>query len=487
MPRLLCASAKSGFNSQRPAERGRRFVQLSLLLQNVAQVAVGSGEVRRQFERPAEEHGRFVRFSLVLQGVAQVVVGLGVIGLELQGPAVSGQGLLQPSLLLENVAQIVVGLRAIRIELQRLPVAGQRFVRQPLVLQRDAQVVVGLDIIRPELQGPAKGGHGFGQLSLLLQDDAQVAVGLRRPDPVAGPGGNRPRLGPVSLGSSRQCPGCCGPRCNPASVGAPGGSRPRPRRASLVPRGHWPGCCGPGRDPNRVPGCGGSRPGLPPLSPGPSTHCPECNALRQSRAGVPGPGGSRRWPGESCPGAVGLPQIAVQSGHRAIDLDRPFQILDGRLVAARLVSQQAQQVRRVDVFGFAVQNPAIEILCRREATRSVMLDGQGQGLGNPVGVRRRSPWSGWRRKRGLDEGKRQLRRGAGPRCGRVCPCFTATARFSQGLFCRRNPWQKGRDNAAGIRTRPVKMHSFAPPKPSACRRAGVPDFCRRTAGPCILY
>ena len=45
------------------------------------------------------------------------------------------------------------------------------------------------------------------------------------------------------LSPPRRCPGCRGPRQNPASVPVPGGSRRPPRPASPGPSRHYPGCC----------------------------------------------------------------------------------------------------------------------------------------------------------------------------------------------------------------------------------------------------
>ena len=86
MPRLLCASAKSGFSSRARRMAGDRVVQLPLVLERVAQVVVCLGIVRLQLQCPAVAGDGFVQFPLVLQGVAQVVVRLGIVRASVPGP-----------------------------------------------------------------------------------------------------------------------------------------------------------------------------------------------------------------------------------------------------------------------------------------------------------------------------------------------------------------------------------------------------------------
>ena len=97
-----CAARRCGRRLPRP--------EIAHLLQDAAQVAVGLGKVRLQFQCPAVAGERFVRLALVLQRIAQVAVGLGIVRLQLQCPAVAGDRFVQLPLFLQRIAQVAVGL-----------------------------------------------------------------------------------------------------------------------------------------------------------------------------------------------------------------------------------------------------------------------------------------------------------------------------------------------------------------------------------------
>ena len=61
-----------GLEFQRPAVAGDRLVQLPLVLQRIAQVAVCLGKVRLQLQRPAVAGDRFVELPLVLQALPRL-------------------------------------------------------------------------------------------------------------------------------------------------------------------------------------------------------------------------------------------------------------------------------------------------------------------------------------------------------------------------------------------------------------------------------
>ena len=73
----------------------------------MAQVVVGLGMVRLQFQCPAVAGDRFVQLSLVPQGDAQVVVGLGIVRLQFQCPAVAGDRFVQLPLACNAMPRLV--------------------------------------------------------------------------------------------------------------------------------------------------------------------------------------------------------------------------------------------------------------------------------------------------------------------------------------------------------------------------------------------
>ena len=168
------------------------------------------GKVRLQFQCPAVAGDRFVQLSLVLQGVAQVVVGLGIVRLQFQCPAAAGDRFVQLPCSLSATPRLLWASAKSGFQFQCPAVAGDRFVQFPLVPSThrpgccvprhspasvpvpggsrrslrpaspgpssSAQVVVCLGIVRLQFQCPAVAGDCLIQLSLLLQHKPQVVV-----------------------------------------------------------------------------------------------------------------------------------------------------------------------------------------------------------------------------------------------------------------------------------------------------------------------
>ena len=80
-----------------------------------------------------------VQLPLVLQGVAEVVVGLGEFRVEFDGLAVAGDGLVQLALVVQGVAEVVVRVQGFRIEFDGATVAGDGLVQLSSILPRLCQ------------------------------------------------------------------------------------------------------------------------------------------------------------------------------------------------------------------------------------------------------------------------------------------------------------------------------------------------------------
>ena len=198
---VVMRGGEAGIVPQGGAEAVFRALKIAHLLQSVAQVVVGLGMVRLQFQCPAIAGDRFVQLPLFFQarcpgccaprhspasvpvpggsrrplrpvspGPSRQCPGcvrLGVVRLQFQCPAVAGDRFVQFPLVLQGIAQVVVGLGEVRLQFQCPAAAGDRFVQLPLVLQGIAQVVVGLGKVRLQFQCPAAAGDRFVQLPLV--------------------------------------------------------------------------------------------------------------------------------------------------------------------------------------------------------------------------------------------------------------------------------------------------------------------------------
>ena len=91
-----------------PAVAGDCFVQLPLVLQSIAQVAVRSGVVGFEAQGRLIMRHRFNQLTIFLKGNAQVAVRIGEVGLEAQGRLILGYCVCQLSLSLQSIAQVVM-------------------------------------------------------------------------------------------------------------------------------------------------------------------------------------------------------------------------------------------------------------------------------------------------------------------------------------------------------------------------------------------
>ena len=164
---------EAGIVPQRGAEGVFRALKIAYLLQGAAQVAVGLGKVRLQFQCPAVAGDRFVQLPLVLQDNAQVAVCLGKVRLQFQCPAVAGDRFVQLPLVL---ARQCPGCCAPRQSPASVPVPGGS--RRPL---------------RPAFPG------SFKALPRLMCASAKSGFSSM-------PGGSRRPLRPAFPGPSRQLP-----------------------------------------------------------------------------------------------------------------------------------------------------------------------------------------------------------------------------------------------------------------------------------------
>ena len=76
MPRLLCASAKSGLRAIARSKRATAWSSLPCSAKDVAQIVVRLGKIRPESDRLLEAGRCLVELALVLENVAQVVVRL---------------------------------------------------------------------------------------------------------------------------------------------------------------------------------------------------------------------------------------------------------------------------------------------------------------------------------------------------------------------------------------------------------------------------
>ena len=113
---------------------------LSLLIENHAEIMVRAGISRIDFQGPLKLYARFCEFSLLRQRAGQVVVEHGVVWLKLRGLAVMCDRLVQLPLLPQGSPQVVMGLGQRGPELNRPAKTGCR--RIPMTLRR----IVGCSI-----------------------------------------------------------------------------------------------------------------------------------------------------------------------------------------------------------------------------------------------------------------------------------------------------------------------------------------------------
>ena len=162
---------------------GYGLVELALLTKDMAQVAVGLGEVRIGLESVAKTLGRIFEFALFFEDAAQVIVGLGELRPQAQGLAIALGRIVQLFLLQIDSAQVVVGLGVLGPQAQALFQGRDGFVELLLFAKSVAEVVVGLGVIGIELQRLAQAGDRFVQPALLSEDTAKVVVGFGKVGP----------------------------------------------------------------------------------------------------------------------------------------------------------------------------------------------------------------------------------------------------------------------------------------------------------------
>ena len=107
-PRLLWASAKSGFSSSARRQQATASSSFPWSFNTRPRLYAGLGIVRLQFQCPAVAGERFVQLPLVLRRIAQVVVRLGIVRLQFQCPAVAGDRFVQTSPGPGRIAQVVM-------------------------------------------------------------------------------------------------------------------------------------------------------------------------------------------------------------------------------------------------------------------------------------------------------------------------------------------------------------------------------------------
>ena len=106
-----------------------RLVQLPLVKQHAAEIGVGCGTFRVEFDGLTVAGDGLVELPLVVQGDAEVVVERSALRVEFDGLTVAGDGLVQlPLSLYRRIAEVVVGLRAVSGRV-RWPCGSRRWPR----------------------------------------------------------------------------------------------------------------------------------------------------------------------------------------------------------------------------------------------------------------------------------------------------------------------------------------------------------------------
>src|SRR5262249_14372227 len=81
-------------------------VEIPLLLVSDAQVVVGFGKIRLQFQGAAVAGDGVIQVSLISEGVSEVVIRLDTVWLQREGALAGGQGIFEPPQIFESGAQV---------------------------------------------------------------------------------------------------------------------------------------------------------------------------------------------------------------------------------------------------------------------------------------------------------------------------------------------------------------------------------------------
>ncbi len=144
------------------------------------EVDIGVGEARLEFDRPQRRSLRAIIFALVEQQVREVAVHLGVVRRERKRlrPALFGVGRAPEAL--QRIAEVVQRLRVVRFEFERPLEAEPALVELQRLLQNDAEIVPCRREARRSRDRPPPGVFGFGEQALLAAHLGQVAEVDRR-------------------------------------------------------------------------------------------------------------------------------------------------------------------------------------------------------------------------------------------------------------------------------------------------------------------
>ncbi len=86
--------------------------------------------------------------------------------------------------------------------------------------------------------------------------------------------------------------------------------------------------------------------------------------------------------GNPVQGAMRFPQVVMEEGHAALQGDRPLNVLDGKVVLARLESDQPQKMNGVGMIRLHLQDLPIDLLGRLQPAALMVPDRNRQCLGN---------------------------------------------------------------------------------------------------------
>ena len=117
---------KDRHKGKRPAETGFRFLELTLIPQQGAQIVMCPGAVWLQRQCAANAGFPFLKRFLSTKGRAQIVEGLGIVRLQDKRLAITRHGLVQPAPFKQYNAEIIVCVGEAGLKAQCLAIAGLR-------------------------------------------------------------------------------------------------------------------------------------------------------------------------------------------------------------------------------------------------------------------------------------------------------------------------------------------------------------------------
>ena len=171
-PRLFCASAEAGFQSNRRLEVLDRAVGVTRLLQRDAEVQVHERQCRSVARRGAQLLDRVRETAFSLQCQPQVVTGLGMRGAKPHRRLERGEGAVEIVGPPSRRAEVILRVEQVRLELNRALECGQRVSGQAEATEDEAEAIVGRGQCGILADGILVGRARRGQIVLALRGES---------------------------------------------------------------------------------------------------------------------------------------------------------------------------------------------------------------------------------------------------------------------------------------------------------------------------